>query len=423
MFANTHHITPRPTLLQAAQLIKEEMKERLTFFEGQQQLLEAQRLQQRTQFDLEMMVESGSCKGIENYSRYLSGRGPGQPPPTLFEYLPKDALLIVDESHVSVPQIGGMFNGDRARKKVLVEHGFRLPSALDNRPLTGDEWEEMRPQTIFVSATPGTFELDKTAGVFAEQVIRPTGLTDPECIIRPVENQVDDVMAESRLCIAENRRVLITTLTKKMAEHLTDYLNDNGFKVAYLHSDIDTLERVEIINELRRGTFDILVGINLLREGIDIPECGMVAILDADKAGFLRSRTSLIQTIGRAARNVGGKAILYADVMTDALTAAIEETNRRRAIQEAYNTEHNITPQTVQKAILESLKQDETDDKPGKRGGKAAAVRQTQEAAPSAADIEEIKAKMLKHAENLEFEEAAALRDRLKVMEDALLGL
>ncbi|MCB2081067.1 MAG: excinuclease ABC subunit B, partial [Rickettsiales bacterium] len=304
-------------------------------------------------------VETGACKGIENYSRYLSGRGPGQPPPTLFEYLPKDALLFVDESHVTVSQVGGMYNGDRARKTTLVEHGFRLPSALDNRPLKFEEWDAMRPQTIFVSATPAKWEMARAGGTYARQVIRPTSLLDPVVDIRPVEGQVDDLIAECKDRAAKGERVLVTTLTKKMAENLTEYLQEAGLKVTYLHSDVETLERVEIIRDLRRGVFDVLVGINLLREGLDIPECSLVLILDADKSGFLRSETSLVQTIGRAARHVNGMAILYADVETDALKYAVEETRRRRAIQEAYNTEHGITPEGIRKAVSESLRQEE----------------------------------------------------------------
>ncbi len=406
-FANSHHVTPRPTLLQAVDLIKEELRERLEHLESRGQLLEAQRLQQRTQFDLEMIRETGMCKGIENYSRYLSGRNAGEPPPTLFEYLPEDALLFVDESHVTVPQIGGMFNGDRARKLTLVEHGFRLPSALDNRPLKGDEWEEMRPETLFISATPGPFELEKTCGEVIEQIIRPTGLIDPTCTVRPTAHQVEDIIEESKACVAQNQRVLITTLTKKMAENLTEYMQEAGLKVTYLHSDVDTVERVEIIRALRQGEVDILIGINLLREGLDIPECALVGILDADKTGFLRSETSLIQTIGRAARHVEGRVLLYADVMTEALTNALKETERRREVQQAYNTKHNITPRSVQKALDSSLQ----------------GAQEVAEESEEAISTEELQKAMLDAANNLEFEEAARLRDLLHAKEKAQLGV
>jgi len=319
IFANSHYITPRSTLEQSIKLIKQEMKQRLEWFRDHNKLIEAQRIEQRTMFDLEMIMESGSCKGIENYSRYLSGRGPGEPPPTLFEYLPQDAILFVDESHVSVSQVGGMYNGDRARKSTLVEYGFRLPSALDNRPLKFEEWDAMRPQTIFVSATPAPLELQMSGGEYVEQIIRPTGLVDPDCIVRPASTQVDDLLKECKTVVEQGSRILVTTLTKKMAEDLTDYLTEIGIKAVYLHSDVVTLERIEIIQALRHGTYDVLVGVNLLREGLDIPECALVAILDADKEGFLRSKTSLIQTIGRAARNVDGRVILYADKMTKSL--------------------------------------------------------------------------------------------------------
>jgi excinuclease ABC subunit B len=401
IFANTHHITPRPTLLQAVDQIKQEMKDRVSHFENHKMLLEAQRIEQRTNFDLEMIVETGSCKGIENYSRYLSGRNPGDPPPTLFEYLPKDSLLFLDESHVTVPQIGGMYNGDRARKSNLVEHGFRLPSALDNRPLKFEEWESYRPQTIYVSATPGKYELDKTSGEIVEQIIRPTGLIDPEVKIRKCDGQVDDIIAESKEVIKKGFRVLITTLTKKMAEDLSEYMREQGMKVTYLHSDIDTLERVEIINALRRGETEILVGINLLREGLDIPECGLVGILDADKTGFLRSETSLVQTIGRAARNNDGYVVLYADVMTDAIKSAIEETDRRRAIQVEHNKKHNITPKTIIKKISQAIQ----DEKKLKQKNK--------DKENNVISLEDLQKKMTEAAANLEFEEAAKIRDMI----------
>ena len=357
VYPANHYVTPRPAISQAITGIRKELAETVENFKNNNKLLEAQRIEQRTRFDLEMLETTGHCKGIENYSRYLTGRKPGEPPPTLFEYLPPNALIFIDESHISVPQIGGMFRGDYNRKKTLSEYGFRLPSCVDNRPLKFEEWNMMRGQTVFVSATPGDWELEQSKGVFAEQVIRPTGLTDPVCVVRPVENQVDDLMEECRKVIAKKERVLVTTLTKKMAEDLTEYLNENGIKVRYLHSDIDTLERIEIIRDLRLGVFDVLVGINLLREGLDIPECSLVAILDADKEGFLRSTRSLIQTIGRAARNAEGKVILYADRMTGSIEAALEETNRRREKQIKYNTEHGITPKTIKKSIASSLKE------------------------------------------------------------------
>src|SRR6476469_8031143 len=356
VYANSHYVTPRPTLTQAIADIKVELKARLEELTAEGKLLEAERLQQRTTFDIEMMETTGSCKGIENYSRYLTGRNPGEPPPTLFEYLPENALLIVDESHVTVPQLGGMYRGDFNRKTILSEFGFRLPSCVDNRPLKFEEWERFRPQTVFVSATPGPWEMERTAGVFAEQAIRPTGLIVPVTEVRPVERQVDDLLAECREVAQRGGRVLVTTLTKRMAEDLTDYLTEHGVKVRYLHSDIDTLERIEIIRDLRLGVFDVLVGIHLLREGLDIPECALVAILDADKEGFLRSQTSLIQTIGRAARYVEGRVILYADLMTNSLRFAIEETERRRAKQSAWNEANGITPKSVKSHIGEALR-------------------------------------------------------------------
>jgi len=352
VFANSHYVTPGPTMQQAIKQIQFDLGKRLEEFQNEGKHLEFQRLEQRTKFDLEMMSATGTCSGIENYSRYLTGRAPGQNPPTLFEYLPKDALLIVDESHVSVPQLSAMYKGDKARKGVLSEHGFRLPSCADNRPLKFEEWEEMRPQTIFVSATPGPWELEKTAGEFVEQIIRPTGLIDPICIVRPCEHQVDDLIAECQLTVKKGMRVLVTTLTKKMAEALTDYMVEAGLRVRYMHSDIETLERMKIIRGLRLGEFEVLVGINLLREGLDIPECGLVAILDADKEGFLRSKTSLIQTIGRAARNIEGKALLYADRITKSMEAAFAETDRRREKQHAYNLEHNLRLKALKREFL-----------------------------------------------------------------------
>lgn len=422
VYANSHFVTPRPTLNQAMKSIKVELKQRIDQFIAEGKLLEAERIQQRTTFDLEMIETTGLCKGIENYSRYLSGRNPGEPPPTLFEYLPEDALLIVDESHVSVPQIGGMERGDYARKKTLADFGFRLPSCLDNRPLNFAEWDCYRPQTVFVSATPGPWELQRTGGVFTEQVIRPTGLIDPITDVRPVELQVDDLLGEANKVINQGGRVLVTTLTKKMAEKLTDYMNEAGIKVRYLHSDIDTLERIEIIRDLRLGVFDVLVGINLLREGLDIPECQLVAILDADKEGFLRSRTSLIQTIGRAARNVEGRVLLYADKMTDSLKYAIEETARRREKQTQWNIEHNITPATVKKKIGELMasvyEQDYITISPiestDMRSFVGKDLKQT---------IASLEKEMRAAAGNLEFEEAARLRDEIKRLEDLDMGL
>lgn len=365
------------------------------------------------------MTATGMCQGIENYSRYLTGRAAGEPPPTLFEYLPEDALLFIDESHVMIGQLGGMYNGDRARKSTLAEYGFRLPSALDNRPLKFEEWNRMRPQTIYVSATPGEWELEQTGGDFIEQVVRPTGLIDPVVEIRPTEFQIDDLMQECRKIVGEGGRILVTTLTKKMAEDLTEYLVDNGLKVRYLHSDIDTLERIEIIRDLRLGEFDILVGINLLREGLDIPECRLVAILDADKEGFLRSRTSLIQTIGRAARNIGGKAILYADTITKSMKAALEETSRRREKQEAYNKEHGITPESVKKAIGEHWSQDSQSNEREKVAVGMSDQDQAllQDPRTLSKQIEKLKERMLKAAGDLEFEEAARLRDEIKRLE------
>ncbi len=421
IYANSHYVTPRPTLRQAQQKIRAELKERLEEFESQNKLLEAQRLEQRTTFDLEMMEATGACAGIENYSRYLSGRGEGEPPPTLFEYLPDNAAIMIDESHVTVSQIGAMYKGDSSRKNNLADFGFRLPSCRDNRPLKFEEWDIMRPQTIFVSATPGKWELERTGGSFSEQIIRPTGLTDPPCIIRPVESQVDDLMAECKNCAAHGERVLVTTLTKKMSEDLTEYFHENGIKVRYLHSDIDTLERIEIIRDLRLGTFDVLVGINLLREGLDIPECALVAILDADKEGFLRSETSLIQTIGRAARHVDGRVILYADKMTGSLERALSETKRRRDKQEAYNEEHGITPTSVRKNITDIMQsvyeQDHHDIDLGVDGAGHMIGNNLKK------HISELEKNMKTAAADLEFEEAARLRDEIKKLQDRELGI
>lgn len=409
IYPANHYVTPRPALSQAMIGIRKELKERLAELKSENKLVEAQRLEQRTNFDLEMLETTGHCKGIENYSRYLTGRAAGEPPPTLFEYLAKNSIIFVDESHISIPQIGGMFRGDRNRKTTLADYGFRLPSCVDNRPLKFEEWDAMRGQSIFVSATPGDWELEQSQGVFAEQVIRPTGLTDPVCIIRPVENQIDDLMEECRKIKAKGERVLVTTLTKKMAEDLTEYLNENGIKVRYLHSDIDTLERIEIIRDLRLGVFDVLVGINLLREGLDIPECSLVAILDADKEGFLRSTRSLIQTIGRAARNSEGKVILYADKITKSIEQALGETNRRREKQTAYNIENGITPQTIKKSISSSLREmSEMDfDK----------VENPEEVKNIEKKIKDLNKKMKQSALDLEFEQAMIYRDEIKKLE------
>ncbi|TCK99307.1 excinuclease ABC subunit B [Shimia isoporae] len=415
VYANSHYVTPKPTLNQAIVEIKKELRQRLDQLVDEGKLLEAQRLEQRTNFDLEMLEAQGFCNGIENYSRYLTGRAPGEPPPTLFEFIPDNAIVFADESHVSVPQIGGMYRGDYRRKFTLAEHGFRLPSCMDNRPLKFEEWDAMRPQSVFVSATPSAWELDQSGGVFAEQVIRPTGLLDPEVEIRPVEMQVDDLLDEIRKVSADGFRTLVTTLTKRMAEDLTEYLHEQGIKVRYMHSDIDTLERIEILRDLRLGAFDVLVGINLLREGLDIPECGLVAILDADKEGFLRSETSLVQTIGRAARNAEGRVIMYADRITGSMERALNETNRRRAKQMAYNEEHGITPETVKKNVedvLAGLYQGDTD-----QSRVTAKIEKPLHGGNLEAVLDGLREDMRKAAENLEFEEAARLRDEVKRLE------
>ncbi len=421
IYANSHYVTPKPTMKQAIIGIKAELRIRLDQLVAEGKLLESQRLEQRTNFDLEMLEATGVCNGIENYSRYLTGRAPGEPPPTLFEFIPDNAIVFADESHVSVPQIGGMYKGDYRRKFTLAEHGFRLPSCMDNRPLKFEEWDAMRPQSVFVSATPAGWELEQSGGVFTEQVIRPTGLLDPQVEIRPVKTQVDDLLDEIRRVAERGQRVLATVLTKRMAEDLTEYLHEQGIRVRYMHSDIDTIERIEILRDLRLGAFDVLVGINLLREGLDIPECGLVAILDADKEGFLRSETSLIQTIGRAARNADGKVIMYADRVTGSMERAIGETDRRRAKQIAYNEEHGITPETVKKNVedvLAGLYKGDTD-----MARVTATVDKPLVGANLQAHLDGLRDEMRKAAENLEFEEAARLRDEIKRLEAVDLAI
>ncbi len=421
IYANSHYVTPRPTLQNAIKQIRKDLEVRIPEFKKDNKLIEAQRIEERTRFDLEMIEATGSCPGIENYSRYLSGRKPGEPPPTLFEYLPENSLLFVDESHVTVPQLNGMYKGDRTRKHTLSEYGFRLPSCKDNRPLKFEEWELMRPQSLFISATPGPWELKKTQGVFTEQIIRPTGLIDPEVEIRSAKNQVEDLISESKKIIKNKYRVLVTTLTKRMAEDLSEYMHENGIKVKYMHSDIDTLERIEIIRDLRRGMFDVLVGINLLREGLDIPECALVAILDADKEGFLRSERSLVQTIGRAARNVDGRVILYADKKTDSMIKAIEETKRRRKIQEKFNKDNNITPKTIKRDISDILASIYENDRVNVE------LPENEEKHLVGNNLKKhldgLKKKMLNFAEDLNFEDAAKLRDEIKRLENNELEL
>ncbi|HEY4368619.1 MAG TPA: excinuclease ABC subunit UvrB [Steroidobacteraceae bacterium] len=424
VFPSSHYVTPKERLIRAVDEIRDELHERLQYLKSSGKLLEAQRLEQRTRFDIEMIREVGYCNGIENYSRYLSGRASGEPPPCLFDYLPSNALLVVDESHQTIPQLGAMYKGDRSRKETLVEYGFRLPSALDNRPLRFDEWEQLAPQMVFVSATPGKYELERS-GQVVEQLVRPTGLIDPEVQIRPVRTQVDDVLSEIKKCVDQGERVLITTLTKRMSEDLTEYLDEHGVKVRYLHSDIETVERMEIIRDLRLGKFDVLVGINLLREGLDMPEVSLVAILDADKEGFLRSENSLIQTIGRAARHINGRAILYADRITGSIQRALEETDRRRMVQLAYNEKHGITPTGIKKSITDILEGAYSD---GDRGGAkkvAEPMANYESMTPEQAvrRIRKLEQEMLKHARNLEFEAAARIRDEVQRLRNVELGL
>ncbi len=421
IYANSHYVTPKPTMKQAIISIKSELRTRLDQLMNEGKLLEAQRLEQRTNFDLEMLEATGVCNGIENYSRYLTGRTPGEPPPTLFEYIPDNAIVFADESHVSVPQIGGMYKGDFRRKSTLSEHGFRLPSCMDNRPLKFEEWDAMRPQSVFVSATPQKWELQQSGGVFVEQIIRPTGLLDPKIEIRPVETQVDDLLSEIRIVAQKGQRILVTTLTKRMAEDLTEYLHEQGIRVRYMHSDIDTIERIEILRDLRLGVFDVLIGINLLREGLDIPECGLVAILDADKEGFLRSETSLVQTIGRAARNEDGRVIMYGDRITGSMERAIGETDRRREKQHAYNLKHGITPATVKKNVkdvLEGLFQGDTD-----QSRVTAKIDKATFGENLTTHLEALRKDMRAAAENLEFEEAARLRDEVQRLEAVELAV
>ena len=412
LYANSHYVTPKPTLNQAIKQIKEELKIRLNQFYKENKLLEAQRLEQRTNHDLAMIQAAGTCPGIENYSRYLSGRNPGEPPPTLFEYLPKNSLVFADESHISISQIGAMYKGDHSRKLTLSEYGFRLPSCLDNRPLKFEEWEMFRPQTIYVSATPGEWELDKTNGVFVEQLVRPTGLIDPKIIVKPTSNQVDDLIDECKKEIKKNHRILVTTLTKKMAESLTEFMHEANLKVRYIHSDVETLERIEIIRDLRLGKFEVLIGINLLREGLDIPECALVAVLDADKEGYLRSKTSLIQTIGRAARNLEGKVILYADKITTSMQYAMDETNRRREKQLFFNKKNNIEPKTIQNKISDILSDLNDDNK-----------KEEKKLMKHVKSIPELEKDMRAAASNLEFEEAAKLRDIINRLQQKEIGL
>jgi excinuclease ABC subunit B len=421
VFPSTHYVTPRERIDLAIEQIRAELRDRVAELREMGKLLEAQRLEQRTRFDLEMMMEMGYCAGIENYSRYLSGRSAGEPPPCLFDYLPKNALLVVDESHVTIPQIGGMYRGDRSRKETLVEYGFRLPSALDNRPLRFDEWEAAAPQMIFVSATPGPYEL-RLSGQVVEQLVRPTGLVDPEVEIRPVRTQVDDVLSEIHRCVARDERVLITTLTKRMAEDLTEYLHEHGVRVRYLHSDIETVERVEIIRDLRLGKFDVLVGINLLREGLDMPEVSLVAILDADKEGFLRSEGSLIQTIGRAARHINGRALLYADQLTGSIRRAVDETNRRRAKQLEYNATHGITPQSIRKAVTDVMEGARSAEERGTERAPAGGDGETLRPEQAVKAIRRLEAQMYRHARNLEFEDAARIRDEIERLRHGVFG-